>query len=126
MAVITLVNGMQCLVDDDFYEAHKDIVWFHRTVVKTTYAAKSIKREGKWGNIYMHRVIMGDPTGLLVDHINGNGLDNRKENLRLVTRAQNVRNVHGPKHNLKSQYKGVSFRINRSGNIKWFARVRFN
>ena len=49
--------------------------------------------EGK--RFYLHRYIMGSPEGYLVDHRNGNRLDNRKENLRLVDRRTNAHNVEG-------------------------------
>ena len=59
----------------------------------------------------MHRMIMGRdgiPKGMVVDHINGNGLDNRKENLRVCTHAQNVVNSNVYINN-KSGYKGVRY-----------------
>ena len=56
----------------------------------------------------MHRVILNAPPGVEVDHINGNGLDNRRSNLRLATRAQGQANRGRFKSN-KSGYKGVHF-----------------
>ncbi len=54
----------------------------------------------------MHRAILNAPKGLLVDHIDGNGLNNRKSNLRLCTFAQNAHNSR-PRRNSSSRYKGV-------------------
>jgi hypothetical protein len=65
----------------------------------------------------MHRLIMQAPKGMVVDHINGNGLDNRRCNLRLCTPAQNRRNRH--KHaGGRSRFLGVS-----PCGDKWNARV---
>lgn len=74
------------------------------------YAVSSI--EGK--NVTMHRFILGvtDPT-ILVDHINGNGLDNRRCNLRIATRAQNNANSGKRKTNT-SGFKGVHFTKRRA------------
>jgi hypothetical protein len=55
--------------------------------------------------IFMHRVIANAPDGIDVDHINGNRLDNRRCNLRLCTRSENLRN-RGSRHG-SSQFKGV-------------------
>jgi hypothetical protein len=57
----------------------------------------------------------------IVDHINGNGLDNRKENLRVVTVVENARNSRGKVRSRKSQYKGVSFCIGRKS--PWRATI---
>jgi transcription initiation factor TFIID subunit TAF12 len=56
---------------------------------------------------------------MVVDHINGNGLDNRKENLRFVTRRQNMQNRHIITNS--SKYPGVSW---HDSNQKWQARIR--
>ena len=72
----------------------------------------------------MHRVVLQRVVGRpltrddIVDHINHNGLDNRRPNLRLATRSQNAANL-GPYANNTSGYKGVDF--NRG---KWRARIR--
>lgn len=71
----------------------------------------------------MHRVIMNAPDGMFVDHINGNGLDNRKANLRLATNAQNARNKAKRKNTLHSKYKGVK-RI--KGSNRWYAVICHN
>lgn len=68
--------------------------------------------------ISMHRVIMNTPKGMETDHINGNGLDNRRENLRIVTRRENQQNRHGFK---TSKYPGVSKVKNR-----WTAHIHIN
>ena len=57
-------------------------------------------------SIMMHREIMGAPGHLVVDHINHNGLDNRKRNLRLCTQEENIYNSL-PRRNCSSKYKGV-------------------
>lgn len=71
---------------------------------------------------YLHRMILGDKKGLEIDHINGDKLDNRRENLRHVTHQQNIFNMRTPKTN-KTGVKGVTFdaRIN-----KWIARIAPN
>ncbi len=67
----------------------------------------------------MHRIIMNAPVGKQVDHINHNGLDNRKENLRLATPAQNQANQKLSKANT-SGFKGVSFDKKKK---KWAAYI---
>jgi len=62
----------------------------------------------KTRTVYMHREIMNPPAGLLVDHRNCDGLDNRRANLRFATHAQNVLNRR-KKKNAASQFRGVWF-----------------
>ncbi|MCE7699722.1 MAG: HNH endonuclease [Methanobacterium paludis] len=74
--------------------------------------------KAKRKTIIMHRLIMGAPKGMVVDHINHNGLDNRKSNLRVVTHRQNMQNR---KNKGTSNYPGVHF---KKENHKWVARIR--
>lgn len=84
--------------------------WVHHTV----YAA---------GNgTYLHRAVMGDAGDRSVDHVNHNGLDNRRENLRLATRAQNSVNQRKRK-GTTSQFVGVSYASWRN---RWAANLCVN
>jgi len=80
----------------------------------TWYLCKSTGyiRSNAKGHPYMHRLIMNAPKGVQVDHINGDKLDNRKENLRLCSHRENV--LNRPKHkNNTTGYKGVYFNKKR-------------
>ena len=80
----------------------------------------------------MHRLIMSRILGRelnkseLVDHINGNGLDNRRENLRIVTNSQNHMNKKKPNGSYTSIYKGVykDSRLARNGKIRWASSIK--
>jgi len=88
------------------------------------YALRGIKtgpREIKL--ISMHREIMKAPAGVLVDHQNGDALDNRRENLRLATPSQNSYNRQKTKtKSSSSKYRGVTY-FARTG--KWVARIKY-
>lgn len=79
------------------------------------------KRDGR--DIKMHRLILGlvPGDGLECDHINRNRLDNRRENLRAVTRAQNGQNRE--KIRGSSRYRGVSWKARKQ---KWVAQACLN
>ena len=68
----------------------------------------------------MHRWIMNAPDNLVVDHINYNGLDNRKANLRLATRRQNSLHVIRTMNPGSSKYKGVSWHTHKK---RWGAKI---
>jgi len=71
----------------------------------------------------MHRVIIDVPDNLFVDHINHNGLDNRKANLRPATPADNARYARYPKINTSSKYRGVWYNKQIK---KWRAAILVN
>ena len=84
---------------------------------------KTVSKDGKRTEILMHRQIMKIPPGMLIDHINHNGLDNRKANLRPVTYAQNAWNKRKLNLISTSRYKGVSW---YSRNKRWSAKIHVN
>ena len=71
----------------------------------------------------MHRVIMNAPDHLVVDHINYNGLDNRKANLRLATQRQNKIHVIRTMNPGTSKFKGVSW---HKYHKRWCAKITTN
>lgn len=74
------------------------------------------------GATLMHRLILGAPRGMFVDHINGDGLDNRRENIRLCTNSQNMMNIR-KSPGRSSRFKGVSW---DTKNRKWVAQIEKN
>lgn len=100
MKVITS-NGVEILIDPEDYERVKRYSW---CISKTGYAVANIK--GKVTK--MHRYILNESKPeIIIDHINRNKLDNRKENLRRCTVKQNSRNTSVSKNNTTG-YLGIS------------------
>lgn len=117
---INLTRNEVALVDDDDFDKLKIYKWH---IAKSKYGkCYAVKSDIHHGKIMMHRFILSAPPDLMVDHINGNGLDNRKENLRLCTATQNQRNRDKTKQN-KSGYKGVSFHQEKR---KFIAQIQVN
>jgi hypothetical protein len=102
--MITLnINGYDVFLDNDFYEkiSHKRLSVSKN---KNVFYLRS-------GKQYIHRLVINAQKGQIVDHINGNGLDNRLENLRIATRQMNKANTTRGR---SSKYIGVSFSPKRS------------
>lgn len=112
-------KGLFTIVDDDDYQIFKDrFINVKRYRRELMYAR--IYHQGKMHNF--HRLIINAKPGEIVDHINHNGLDNRKENLRIVTHQMNILNSRkNPK--TSSKYKGVSWDSDRN---KWSVKIMFN
>ncbi len=111
---IPLTRGLQAMVDPEDYEWLRQWrwrAWFSRD--GTVYATTKI--DGRI--VFMHRLIMNPPPGMVVDHIDGNGVNNCRRNLRNCTRAQNIHNV--PKYRGASRFKGVC----RSTRDRWLASI---
>ena len=100
MKKIRLTQGKFAIVDDEDFKWLNQWRWYYRFVGKTGYAANL--------KMYMHRLILKFPKNLEADHINGNTLDNRKINLRIVTKSQNAMNRRIKIHGIYSNYKGVT------------------
>ena len=119
MKAIQLTRGKVAIVDDEDFEELNRYKWH---CSKTGYAIRTDHRGGKRKDIRMHRQILSEPDGFLIDHINGDKLDNRRVNLRLCTNAENMRNG-GKRSDNKSGYRGVC--LNRVTG-KWEAGLRYN
>ncbi len=122
---IPLSQGLFALVDDEDYEWLNQWKWTADVSRKSglKYAIR-VSGQGKGlirQRLSMHRVLMDAHAGTEVDHVNGDTLDNRRANLRLVTRAENLRNRKTFK-NSKSGFKGVVF---NHVNGKWRVTINF-
>lgn len=112
---------LKILLDDDDYERiKKDFNNMKWCVSKNRNGLYAQKRTNK-GKIYLHRYIMGFPKGI-VDHINRNTLDNRKENLRVTSNANNLRNGNIRPNN-KTGVNGVYYDKKRK---KYVSRIKVN
>lgn len=112
---------MHAVVDESDYAELSRFNWTANRSGRTFYAARSIVRSnGRWSIERMHRLILPDAPE--VDHINGDGLDNRRANLRPATRSENVKNCRRRTDNT-SGFVGVTWRADRG---KWRAYVRLN
>lgn len=96
-------------VDGDLYELLSQHEWLWHS---KKYAVRWEKIDNKWNPILMHRYIMNAPKGVEIDHIDKDGLNNTKENLRFCNRSQNECNKDKYKNN-KSGYKGVRLQNNK-------------
>jgi len=108
MKQIPLTKGYVSIVDDEDYEWLSQWKWCAAVDKSgTVYAARASPTEnGKQKTTRMHRVIMNAPPDKFVDHRDGNALDNRKQNLRICTNAENTRN-QGKKKNNTTGFCGV-------------------
>lgn len=117
MKEILLSQGKYALVDDEDFDKVSQLRWLYKT------------DPWRYGNGYavhfhkgrvtrMHRLVLNAPKELFVDHKNGNGLDNRKSNLRLCTKSQNAMNSRVKKTN-SSGLKGVYW-----DHGKWASKIR--
>lgn len=102
MAEVVLKNGMIALVDDADLPLVSGMTWAAIKIKNVWYARHC--------RTFMHRVIFGAKKGEMLDHENGNGLDNRRVNLRYTNHQANKANQHHGLDNKTSKYVGVSKR----------------
>ena len=88
---IPLTQGKYAIVDPEDFERLNKYKWYAVKDSRTFYAYRNKRVGKKYISLGMHREILDPPGHLVVDHINHNGLDNRKANLRLATSAQEDR-----------------------------------
>lgn len=120
---IPLTRGCCALVDDEDYEALVAHRWVTFRKGNLFYAGRNARQpDGSRKYQFMHRIILDAPAGLQVDHVNHDGLDNRRVNLRLAPGSLNHANAR-PIPNRTSPYKGVSW---GRAHGKWTASIRID
>lgn len=129
MKTIKLTQGKVALVDDEDYEHLSTMKWhaWYNKHGDSFYAHHSVYNKGKSPTVIrMHRYVFGtiDPN-LDVDHIDGNTLNNQKDNLRKCKSHQNTTNMLNLRSDNATGYRGISKYF--YGNMrKWAAKVRKN
>ena len=116
VAYVPLTRGYEAIIDAEDVPLVSGHNWYAKVTPHTVYAV----RRPSSGAIYLHRVILPLADGLLADHKNGDGLDNRRANLREATPGQNQYNKGGSRNSV-SGVKGVS-PCRKTG--LWRARIK--
>lgn len=120
---VPLSQGKVALVSPEDYErvsAYKWSLWACRGL---EYVVRSFGKGKDRRQVSLHRYVLNAPKGTHVDHKNGDGLDNRRENIRLCTVSSNAMNRRKAKGKFSSQYKGISWSAAGHG---WVATIRIN
>lgn len=116
---IPLTKGEFAIVDQEDYDELMKYRWHASPKGDTFYARRNGGNEDV-RTVRMHRQIMGiTDRNIHIDHINHNGLDNRRKNLRICSNRENIMNQRPSKHS-KSKYIGVHFRKDSN---KWVCRI---
>lgn len=120
------IQEFDVLIDDEDVPLVTQYKWYIHRPSGNRYFYSHICVNNKRTSIKLHRLIMGCETcdGTIVDHINGNTLDNRKSNLRICNHLGNAQNAKKRKDN-KTGYKGVTKRHLVSGD-RYRAKIRIN
>jgi hypothetical protein len=121
---IYLGEGEWTILDQKDYYCLGSFKWTINGNGRKFYATRFVKiGPGKTKTLRLHREIMQAPKDLLVDHRNGDGLDNRRENLRLATHSQNTCNSQIYKKRGSSKFRGVQFRKKKG---RWVGIIYHN
>jgi len=121
MKKIKLTRNEYTIVDDEDFESLNQFKWHY----SNGYARRAVYINGKQKIIFMHRLIAQTPMGQETDHIDRNGLNNQKYNLRNVNHAENTRNATLRKDN-KSGHRGVYFHAKTNKYVAQFRRYGQN
>lgn len=122
--IILLTKGKTSVIDTIDSDISR-VKWYAQKSLRTYYAVrhgwdKKLKKDFR---VLMHREIMSCPKGFVVDHIDGNGLNNQRSNLRICT---SIENSYNRKINIKLKYKGVVFNGKKYIASIWFKKKRIH
>ncbi len=121
MKVIQLSNGKAAKVDDSDWECLSVYNW----QCSHGYASRMTSRPNRTC-LRMHRLILDCKPSEHVDHIDGDKLNNQRDNLRIATRSQNLANMSKHRDALHSRFKGVTYDRHRTNGRPWFVRGNAN
>lgn len=114
-------------------EEDAPLVALYRWALRGEYVSRTVRRDGRKHPLYLHRWLVEAPAGMDVDHINGDARDNRRCNLRVVTRKQNQENRGGAHPSSKTGVRGVRWEPGRqryvatvysNGKRAWMGRFK--
>ena len=118
MKTISLTQGKMALIDDEDFDRVSAFKWYYS---RHGYAVRSAHRaDGNPKRIYLHRFVVDAPDDMVVDHMDGNTLNDQRHNLRMCAQSENQRNQRRTKVGQSSKYKGVDWNASRK---KWRARI---
>lgn len=120
-----LSRGFAATVDDEDFDFLNQWKWTAMVTAWTVYAHRRQRNaSGKPELVLMHRLIAGTPTGMVTDHIDSDGLNNTRANLRVATQQQNIMNRR-PQRGGSCPIKGV-WRDNTAPRKPWRSAIRLN
>ncbi len=121
---VKLTRGLVAIIDEEDAERVCQYKWTAKQGQGTNYAHRGINGT----SITLHRFILSAKRGEMIDHVNGNGLDNRKANLRFCSNGQNRANSKKQRTGVgyHSVFKGVSWDKGGKRKKRWLATVRHN
>ena len=124
VAYIPLTKGYEAVIDISDVSLVEGCNWTAQIAPRTVYAGRSFREfpGGSPRTLLLHRVILNSIAGVGVDHLDGNGLNNRRVNLRPATQLENSRNRKLNTNN-SSGFKGVTWHKHSK---KWVARITLN
>jgi hypothetical protein len=120
VAYIPLTKGREAVIDAADVPLIEGFNWYAKSSAHTIYAARNVYGSGSQVTVRMHRLLTSADAGLDVDHIDGDGLNNRRSNLRVVRRHENSQNQR-LRSDSTTRLKGVCWH-KRAG--MWYAQIQ--
>ena len=122
MKLIELTQGYFAKVDDEDYKRVSQYSWCAEVRPNTIYAGSNLGQGRGGKRVRLHRFVMNNPEGQQIDHIDRDGLNCQKHNLRLADPRKNGINIHQPQTENGTGYRGVC----HGHKGKFIARIRDN
>jgi hypothetical protein len=120
VAFVPLTRGFEAVIDAADAPLVGAFNWHLRVTGRLVYASRNDRSGGRNAKVQLHRFLLPPPDGMIIDHIDGDGLNNRRANLRLATNTTNAQNTRRRIDNT-SGFKGVSW---HPGERKWLAKIK--